>query len=104
VGIGSVLSGWVFRHRNRWVSRLLLFRRAFSTLSSTASAVDSGSFAGQAFKAYLISAGSGMLSVEASGSASSPAFSGVLPGAAVLVVTGCPCLGEYSSGWGSSSV
>jgi hypothetical protein len=29
VGIGSVLSGWVFRHRNRWASRLLLFRRAF---------------------------------------------------------------------------
>jgi hypothetical protein len=80
------------------------FPACFSTLSSTAAAVDSGSSAGQAFKAYLISAGSGMVSVEASGIASSSAFSGVLPGAAVLVVTGCPCLGEYSSGWGSSSV
>jgi hypothetical protein len=80
------------------------FPACFSASSSTATMVDSEGSAGQAFKAGLILVGSRIVSVEASCSASSLAFSGVLPGAATLAVTGCPCLGENSSGLGSSSV
>jgi len=59
---------------------------SFSAPSSTAAAVDSGGSASPKFKAGSISVGSGLVSVEASRSASSSAFFGVLPGVAALAV------------------
>jgi hypothetical protein len=102
--MGFVLSGLGFSAPEVLGFLSALFPACFSAPSSTTAAVDFGGSAGQAFKAGLISAGFGMVSVEASRSTSSSAFSGVLPRAAALAVTGCPCLGENSSEWGSSSV
>jgi hypothetical protein len=74
MGMGSVLSSLGFSMLEALGFSFTPFSACFSAPSSTTAEVDFGGSAGRAFKAGSISAGSGMVSVQASHSASSSAF------------------------------